>query len=501
MTETMTAPARRRAMRSGEVQPVIPGFHPDPTVCRVGHDYYLATSSFEYFPGAPIFHSRDLVSWTQLGNILDRRSQFRRGRAAPSTGVYGSTLRFHDGRFWFVTTNVSDFGAGQLIVSATDPSGPWSDPVWVPKAIGIDPDLCWDEAGQAYLTWHVLDFGVSAEGIHQAPIDLGTGRLLERPRLLWEGSGLPSAEGPHLYRIGGYWYLMVAEGGTERGHCVTVARSVTIRGPFEPCPANPIFTRRSTVHPVQSVGHADLVRAPDGRWAAVYLGSRPRGSTPGFHVLGRETFLAGVDWVDDWPVFDAGRFEVPVADTGFTDSFTDAGFDPRWVVPGGEPASVAVPDPAGGIRFTGERPGLLCTRVCDFEWTADAVVDGGGSLSLRLDDRHWCGIVLHDGRASVTVQIGDISQERGSIRVGDAPVILRIRATDPTAPPVPVGDAGPDEVVLAVGIGGSFTELARLDGRYFSTEVAAGFTGRMLALGSPDPAGRILSVSYRPESS
>jgi hypothetical protein len=488
-------------VRSGELQPIIPGFHPDPTVCRVGDDYYLATSSFEYFPGAPIFHSRDLVSWTQLGNILSRRNQFRRGRSAPSTGIYGSTLRYHHGRFWFVTTNVSDFGSGQLIVSATDPSGPWSDPVWVPEAIGIDPDLCWDETGQAYLTWHVLHFGVAARGIHQAPINLDTGRLLEPARLLWEGSGLPAAEGPHLYRIGTYWYLVIAEGGTERGHCVTVARSTSIRGPFEPCPWNPVFTRRSTVHPVQSVGHADLVEAPDGRWAAVYLGSRPHGSTPGFHVLGRETFLTGVDWIDGWPRFDPGRFEVPIADTGFTDSFTGAEIDPRWVVPGGEPASLVLPDAAGGIRFAEEHPGPLCTRVCDLEWTADAVVENAGSLGLRVDQRHHCVITLQDGQAHVVVQIGDISHKSASIAVDAPTASLRIRVTEPTAPPVPIGDAGPDEIILSVGIGSSFTELARLDGRYFSTEVASGFTGRMLAVGSPDPTGRIRSVSYRPESS
>src|SRR6478735_5604408 len=209
----------RQVASPAAITPVIPGFHPDPTICRVGFDYFLATSSFEYFPGAPIFHSRDLVTWTQIGNILTRRSQFRAGTSGPSTGIYGSTLRHRDGHFWFVTTNVSDFESGQLIVHATDPAGPWSDPVFVPEAIGIDPDLCWDDDGACYLTWHVLDFTVGGQGIRQAPIDLATGELLEPAYPVWQGSGMPMAEGPHLYHIGDSWYMMLAEGGTERGHC------------------------------------------------------------------------------------------------------------------------------------------------------------------------------------------------------------------------------------------------------------------------------------------
>jgi beta-xylosidase len=308
---------RRQPPGSGAETPVVPGFYPDPTVCRVGSDYYLAHSSFEYFPGAPLFHSRDLLTWTQVGNILDRRSQFRRDDVRPSTGIYGSTLRHHDELFWFVTTNVSDFASGQLLVHTADPAGHWSDPVLVPEAIGIDPDLCWDEHGQCYLTWNALDFSGGSQGIRQAPIDLATGRLTRPHYAVWQGSGQAAAEGPHLYRIGDLWYLLLAEGGTERGPCVTVARGSHPWGPFVGCPWNPVLTHRSTIHPVQNVGHADLVEAPAGGWAAVYLGVRPRGSTPGFHVLGRETFLAGVAWVDGWPVFDEGRFDVSAANTLF----------------------------------------------------------------------------------------------------------------------------------------------------------------------------------------
>ena len=169
-----------------------------------------------------------------------------------------------------------------------------------------------------------------------------------RPYPVWQGSGLAAAEGPHLYRVGAYWFLILAEGGTERGHCVTVARSDAPYGPFESCPANPVFSHRSTIHPVQNIGHADLVQTAEGDWAAVYLGARPRGSTPGYHVLGRETFVAGIDWVDSWPVFDEHRYETVASVTDFPDNFTGPLHD-RWVVPGGEPHAITARRQEGGV--------------------------------------------------------------------------------------------------------------------------------------------------------
>ncbi len=497
-------PRPRRRSRGGAAEnPIVPGFHPDPTICRVGVDYYLAHSSFEYFPGAPILHSRDLLTWSPIGNILDRRSQFRRGEARPSSGIYGSTLRHRAGRFWFVTTNVSDFSTGLVLVHADDPAGPWSEPVFVRAARGIDPDLCWDDDGQCYLTWKAMSASFEEGEIQQARLDLATGELLGSPYPLWQGSGLPAAEAPHLYHIGDYWYLFLAEGGTERGHCVTVARARAPWGPFEPFPLNPVFTHRSTIHPVQSVGHADLVRTVDGEWAAVYLGTRPRGSTPGFHVLGRETFLAGVDWVDGWPVFDEGRFDPPLPTTGFTDDFSAARLDARWVVPGGEPGSVGVRHPSGGLELrhlpdgpTG--PGLLCTRVRDLAWTADATFEGSGRFLVRLDDRHWYGLTLEDGQVRATVRVGALQQELNAVPVVGTTVVLRIACLPPRSARVPLGDAGPDELVLSIDDGDGPLELARLDGRYLSTEVASGFTGRMLALCATAAKTRVLAVAYEP---
>jgi Glycosyl hydrolases family 43/Beta xylosidase C-terminal Concanavalin A-like domain len=496
----------------GGTTPIIPGFYPDPTICRVGNDYYLAHSSFEYFPGVPLWHSRDLLNWNQIGHVLDRRTQFVRGDGRASTGLYAGTLRHHAGRFWYVTTNVSDYDAGQLIVQTDDPDGPWSDPVWVPEAIGIDPDLAWDD-GQCFLTWKGMSFTEGEVGILQARLDLATGRLLDAPYPVWQGSGLGAVEGPHLYEVDGTWYLVLAEGGTERGHAVTVARGTSPAGPFEGCPRNPIFSHRSTIHPTQNTGHADLVRAPDGGWAAVYLGARPRGSVPGFHVLGRETFLAGVDWVDGWPVFEENRYDVLTAATGFVDDFSGTELDHRWVVPGGDGSATVELDPTGGLRIypaaaaadgsdrsdSAGAVGLLCTRIRDLRWSAEATLDGPGRFVLRLDHRHEYGLTRHEGRIQATARVGDLNVVLTTVAVPSRSVVLRIESVDPSGPTVPLGDAGPDEVVLSLVAPEGVRELARLDGRYLSTEVASGFTGRMLALGATNVPAHVRSVVYRPE--
>jgi hypothetical protein len=490
---------------SAAEHPIVPGFYPDPTICRVGEDYYLAHSSFEYFPGAPLFHSRDLVSWRQIGNILTRRGQFLAGDRRPSGGIYGPTLRHHGGRLHYVTTNAGDAESGQTVVSAELPADPasrpleWSDPVFVPQAVGIDPDIAWDEDGECYLTWAGRVAGGGPEGILQGRLDLKTGEFTGEPYLVWQGTGLAAPEAPHLYRVGGRWYLMLTEGGTERGHAVTIARADRPEGPYEACPANPVFTRRSTAHPVQNTGHADLVETAEGDWAAVYLGVRPGGFTPSFHVLGRETFLAGVDWVDGWPVFDAGRYAFVPPDTAFADDFAAAALDPRWVAPGSEPAAIAAPHPDGGLalRDPGDRsPGLLCARVRDRRWSATAAFTGSGRFEVRIDDRHRYGLVFADGRVTAYARIGGVSADLGSAPVLAGAAELRIDAVECDAETLTA--YGPDDIVLSADAGGGAVELARLDGRYLSTEVATGFTGRMLGAGAAGADTRLVRVAYAP---
>jgi alpha-N-arabinofuranosidase len=280
--------------------PIIKGFYPDPSVCKVGDTFYLVTSSFQYFPGVPLFKSKDLISWQQIGYCLTRESQLPLKNQSCSGGIYAPTIRYNKGRFYMVTTNVA-FG-GNFYVYTEDIEGEWSEPIFVKQA-GIDPSLFFDEDGKVYFTSNGTD-ETGRNGIFQAEINIDTGELLTESRFLWPGTGGRYPEAPHLYKIKGMYYLMIAEGGTEFGHMVTIARSTNPYGPFESCPHNPILTHRNLGgHPIQGTGHGDLTQDEYGNWWMVFLGFRIPGRWVNFHHLGRETFLAPVSWSEDnWPV-------------------------------------------------------------------------------------------------------------------------------------------------------------------------------------------------------
>ena len=290
--------------------PILNGFYPDPSICRVGEDFYLVNSSFAYFPGVPIWHSRNLTDWEQVGNILDRESQIPLKESGHSGGIFAPTIRFHNGTYYMITTNVS--GGGNFIVTAADPKGPWSEPFLLgPEAGGIDPSLFFDEDGTCYyIGTRPNPSGVRYNGdweIWVQKLDLGTMKLTEESHAIWKGAlrDVIWPEGPHLYKKDGYYYLMIAEGGTGPNHAVTVARSKEIFGPYENNPNNPILTHRhlGKDYPVIYVGHADLVDDTQGNWYLVMLASR---RCEGYVGLGRETFLAKVFWEDGWPVVNPG---------------------------------------------------------------------------------------------------------------------------------------------------------------------------------------------------
>ena len=267
--------------------PIIPGFYSDPSICRVGEDYYLITSTFEYFPGVPVFHSKDLVNWEQIGHCIHRKEQIPN-----RLNIFAATLRYHNGTFYMITTNVG--GGGNFFVSATNPAGPWSDPIWV-DVPGIDPDLFWDEDGKAYI--------ISSPFLLYE-VNLKTGKLSEGKKV-WNGTGGRYAEGPHIYNKDGWYYLMAAEGGTEEAHSETIARSNSIWGPYTDNPANPILTQCNAAgqsKPIQGIGHADIIQAHDNSWWIVFHGYRNI-SDKTHHILGRETCLAPVTWPKHgWPV-------------------------------------------------------------------------------------------------------------------------------------------------------------------------------------------------------
>ncbi len=277
--------------------PIISGFHPDPSLCRVGDDFYLVTSSFEYFPGVPIFHSRDLVHWQKLGHVLTRKRQLDLECAPSSCGIYAPTLRHANGRFYLVTTNIGR--VGNFFVTARRPEGPWSDPIPIDEE-GIDPSFFF-EGDEVYYTRNAKGRDFDHPVIKQAKVDISTGKLKGSPRTVWKGTGGVWPEGPHLQKIGKWYYLITAEGGTSYDHSIVIARSKRPFGPFEGYPHNPVLTHRDKPRsPIHAVGHVDLVQLKDGSWWAVLLGIRPKNGR--FHHLGRETFLAPVSFDQDgWP--------------------------------------------------------------------------------------------------------------------------------------------------------------------------------------------------------
>ncbi|MBN6058390.1 glycoside hydrolase family 43 protein [Nonomuraea sp. RK-328] len=477
--------------------PVLPGFHPDPSVCRVGDDYYLVCSSFEYFPGVPVFHSRDLVHWRQIGNVLDRPAQLDLPPETPaSAGVYAPTIRHHDGTFYMITTIVG--GRGTFLVTAARPEGPWSDPVWIDLP-GIDPDLAWDEDGSCWCAF---------SGNQVARIDPATGEVLDGPHPIWSGTGLKYPEAPHLYRIGAWWYLLMSEGGTERGHSVSVARARSPRGPYEPASGNPILSHGGTDRPIQSTGHADLVQAADGTWWMMLLGTRPRGYTPEFQVLGRETFLVPVEWADGWPVVGPveERHPAPAAWHPFPprpsrDDFDGDVLAPSWISPRSRPdRSWSLAERPGRLTLhatgpTLDRPGhtFVGRRQQHHDCRVSARLDPGpaaiAGLSVRMDEAHHYELEVGAGRARVIARIGPLRQCVAEQPVPPGPVTLTldIRTGDllpptvtaaPSGEPLGVAARGPDTIAFSAD--GEL--LAELDGRYLSTEVATGFTGRVIGM-------------------
>jgi xylan 1,4-beta-xylosidase len=372
--------------------PILPGFHPDPSVCRVGSDFYLVTSSFEYFPGVPIFHSKDLVNWRLLGHVLSRESQLDVRKSKSSGGIYAPTIR-HDGKlFYMVTTHVD--GGGNFYVTAERPEGPWSDPIWLDKD-GFDPSFAFLD-GTAYYTRSGKGSDFDHPLIYQGTLDTTSKKIKVKPEPIWPGTGGVWPEAPHLYKRGEYFYLMHAEGGTHYDHLEIMVRSKTPFGPFEVCPHGPILGHRARkAHAIQATGHADLVDLPNGDTWAVFLAVRPKNGR--FHHLGRETFLAPVTWTKDgWPTIgkrgevelempapalDAAPFPKPAV----RDDFDAKSLAPTWNFvrnPNRDDWSLSAR--AGHLRLTGSKvtlddasgsPALVARRQQHFAFRARTRLD------------------------------------------------------------------------------------------------------------------------------
>ena len=293
--------------------PIIPGSYPDPSICRVGDDFYIVNSSFEYFPGLPIHHSKDLVNWNLIGYGLHRDDQcsgeMNLVDVQTDGGIHAPSIRYHDGLFYIITTNVYSPGPQQpteminFIITAEQVEGPWSNPHIIEGAPGIDPDIIFDDGKVWYVGTHVPEKpNFNGEGeIWLQELDLDDWSLKGERYFLWRGALYYGtwAEGPHIYKRNGFYYLLIAEGGTSLEHAVMVSVSDNVKGPYVPNARNPILTSRhlSNDYWVNSIGHADLLELADGRWYMVALGIRSEIDT--YSNMGRETHLIPVTWEEE----------------------------------------------------------------------------------------------------------------------------------------------------------------------------------------------------------
>ncbi|HCS63558.1 MAG TPA: glycoside hydrolase 43 family protein [Cellvibrio sp.] len=299
--------------------PILAGFHPDPSVVRVGEDFYLVNSTFGFFPGIPIFHSRDLVKWTQIGNAIHRPEQLPyKNVALAQLGVYAATIEYRNGTFYVINTCVGC--GGNFVVTATNPAGPWSDPIWLPKLEGIDPSIFFDDEGKTYIVHH-RNPSPQKYPAHTAlwvmQVDSKTFQPISDDVMLVDGSAkvpwhTEYIEGPHIYKVDGTYYLSAPGGGTGYFHGQLVYKSKNIFGPYTANPDNPILTQfglpDNRENPVTATGHADMFDDGKGNWWAVFLGTRiydldkKNQQDPGNFHTGRETFMLPVTWKDGWPI-------------------------------------------------------------------------------------------------------------------------------------------------------------------------------------------------------
>jgi xylan 1,4-beta-xylosidase len=359
----MTAP--------GTIQnPVLRGFFPDPSICRVGDDYYIANSTFEWFPGVTLSHSRDLVNWRLVGQALTRSSQLDMRGDPNSGGIWAPCLTHADGLFWLVYTDVRGWTGSfkdvrNFLVTSPSIEGPWSEPVFM-DGVGFDASLFHDDDGRKWFVQMIWDHRPGRNqfgGIVVQEYDAKARKLVGPRTRIFGGTELGLVEGPHLLKKDGFYYLTCAEGGTFTTHAETVARSRTLTGQYEAMPGNPLISSiTDATNPIQSAGHGCLVETPAGDWYLAHLGRRP--IVNGRSVLGRETSIQKIVWdKDGWPRLAQGGVlpAVEVPGPGLPeqkwpaipdrDDFDEKTLDPQW-------QSLRLPAMPDNASVT-ERPGWL----------------------------------------------------------------------------------------------------------------------------------------------
>ncbi|MBB3346760.1 glycoside hydrolase family 43 protein [Sphingomonas sp. BK069] len=493
--------------------PIVSGYYPDPSVTRVGDDYYLVNSSFAHFPGLPVFHSKNLVDWTQIGNAIDRPDQLDFTGRRVSEAVFAPDISYHAGVFYIANTCVAC--GGNFIITARDPAGPWSKPIWLPFE-GIDPSIFW-EGDRAYIINNRAPNEPPRYDGHRAlwvqEYDWRAGKMVgESTQLVNGGVDLATKpvwiEGPHLLKKDGLYYITAAEGGTGDNHSQVVFRSNALRGPFIPYAGNPILTQRDLpadrAHPVTSAGHAKLVQTQNGDWWATFLATRPYAD--GHYNIGRETFLLPVTWRAGWPhilergraiPFTAARPRLPAGpapalptsgDFGYVDEFDGGTLGMQWIgirtprlpfyrVAGGAlelSAAARFGDLSGTPAFLGRRQQhhvATVSTVLRFTPERDGARAG---LAAVQNDRSLLefAVTRLGGKTVVALYTRDLADS--DTLVASAPVdaagavTLTIRA-----------DGGTMAFDYATG-GARRTLTERLDTTFLSTQRAGGFVGTVV---------------------
>ena len=490
----------------GFKNPVLPGFHADPSVCRAGDDFYLVNSTFQYFPGVPVFHSKDLVNWEQVGNCLTRPSQVDLKGTDGNSGIYAPTIRYNNGRFYMVTTVFPS--RRHFYVWTDNPAGEWSEPVVIDFAVGsCDPTLYFED-DKCYFLWKEGDIKI-------CEIDVETGRQLGEIHHLGVGLGGRYPEGPHIYKKDGYYYLLLAEGGTEHGHHVNILRSKNLFGPYQPNPANPIlshFNMKMQNSQIQGLGHADLVQAPDSSWWMICLGYRTSGYLQ--HVMGRETMLAPVRWEQGgWPVVNGdGTLQTdmkcqtlplvampkdPVREefeyikrNAPKDSYHSLGLPMGWMsLCNPDYSRYSLTERKGWLRMRPSTtdlsetasPTFVARRQTELNFTATALFDlshlsegmQAGITAYAAPLNHYDVVAeKRNGQIIIksNVRLGQTGHSEKEFALSDTRAYLRITSDK-------------DFYYLqASSDGKNFVELAKMEYRFLSTETIGGFTGVMLGL-------------------
>ena len=502
--------------------PILPGCYSDPSICTNGEgDYFLVTSTFTYFPGVPIFHSRDLVNWKQVGHVLSRPSQLVNmvGQHV-SGGIFAPAISYnpHNKTYYMITTNV---GAGNFYVKTQDPFGEWSDPIRVPEVGGIDPSIFFDEDGKAYVVNNdeAPDFKAEYDGhrtIRVQEFDWKNDKMVG-PRKIIVNKGVHPEEkpiwieGPHMYKINGKYYLMDAEGGTSVNHSEVIFRSDSPWGPFKAWERNPILTQRhlspNRPNPITCAGHADLVQAAEGDWWAVFLACRPINNR--FENLGRETFLLPVEWSEDgFPIITQGDEVVPMiqcrkgvkrgenvtfGNFSVSEEFGDSILDMQWMTLRGPATDLySLTETPGyltlkcGEKSSKERdvPALVCRRMQHHEFQTETRMyfnpesaEEKAGLLLFKDEFHQYFMAVSQSENGRQITLTQIGREDKVLATNPVPA-------DATCFDLKVVSKGLTyDFLYSIDKGKEWKSLCdNVDAGYLSTAVAGGFTGTTIAL-------------------